>query len=327
MAAVLTIAELRDGNVREESFEVVTAARQLAEAHGHQLVTLVVGDGVGRQAENLAMRAGGRVLCADHAALADYSLSNYRAVARAAIEACDARFVLMSATPVGWDLAPALAAGLDAALITSVTSLLIHEGRPSFTRRVFGGKLETRVVSAAETTVLTLEPGACRAADAAAGSPVEPLAFELPASPGTRFVARRAGDPGDVDLTKADVIVSGGRGVGGAEKFAEVITPLAEALGAAVGASRPVVDAGWLPRAHQVGSSGQVVKPKVYIACGISGAVQHLAGMKNSQYIIAINRDTRAPIYQVADLGVVADLHEVAPALTEALNSRSKPIS
>jgi len=148
----------------------------------------------------------------------------------------------------------------------------------------------------------------------------EALAADLSGAK-AQFVEVKEAEATGVDLTKADIIVSGGRGVGDPEKFPEVIQPLADALGGAMGASRPVVDAGWLPHPYQVGSSGQIVSPKLYVACGISGAIQHLVGMKASNFIVAINKDPDAPIFEVADIGVVADLFEVVPALTEAVKT------
>jgi len=167
-----------------------------------------------------------------------------------------------------------------------------------------------------------MQPGATAAFEGSSEGSVTPLSVDLDeGAMRTKFVEIKQSDAGGVDLTKADIIVSGGRGVGAPEKFQEVIEPLAQILGGAMGASRPVVDAGWLPHEYQVGSSGQVVQPKLYIACGISGAIQHLVGMKTSNFIIAINKDPDAPIFEVADLGVVADLFEVVPALTKAVQA------
>jgi electron transfer flavoprotein alpha subunit len=187
---------------------------------------------------------------------------------------------------------------------------------------VFNGKLDARVTISSDKAVATVQPGATAAFEGTTDGSVTALDLSLSADQlGTRYVETKMAETKGVDLTKADIIVSGGRGVGGPEKFPEVIQPLADALGGAMGASRPVVDAGWLPHAHQVGSSGQVVQPKLYIACGISGAIQHLVGMKTSNFIIAINKDADAPIFEVADLGVVGDLFEVIPALTEAVKA------
>jgi electron transfer flavoprotein alpha subunit len=191
-----------------------------------------------------------------------------------------------------------------------------------FKRRVFNGKLDATLTATSEKVVATVQPGARAPFDAATDGSVEKLDVSLdPASFKSRFVEIKKAEAKGVDLTKANVIVSGGRGVGDPEKFSEVIQPLADALGGAMGASRPVVDAGWLPHEYQVGSSGQVVSPKLYIACGISGAIQHLVGMKTSNYIIAINKDPDAPIFEVANLGVVADLFEIVPALTAAVKA------
>jgi electron transfer flavoprotein alpha subunit len=168
--------------------------------------------------------------------------------------------------------------------------------------------------------VASVQPGATEPFAGSSDGSVSNLEVDL-GDLGSQFVEIKSAESTGIDLSKADIVVSGGRGVGAPEKFPEVIQPLAEALGGAMGASRPVVDAGWLPHAHQVGSSGQVVTPKLYVAAGISGAIQHLVGMKNSNYIIAINKDPDAPIFEVANVGVVADLFDVVPALTTAVSS------
>jgi len=167
-----------------------------------------------------------------------------------------------------------------------------------------------------------MQPGGTAAFAGSTDGSVTPLSVDLDeGAMRTRFVEIKQSEAKGVDLTKASIIVSGGRGVGAPEKFPEVIQPLADALGGAMGASRPVVDAGWLPHEYQVGSSGQVVTPKLYIAAGISGAIQHLVGMKASNFIVAINKDPDAPIFEVADLGVVGDLFEIVPALTAAVTA------
>jgi electron transfer flavoprotein alpha subunit len=163
-----------------------------------------------------------------------------------------------------------------------------------------------------------MQPGATEPFDGSTDGSVVKLEVSLTADK-AKFIETKIAESTGIDLSQADVIVSGGRGVGAEEKFSEVLQPLADALGGALGASRPVVDAGWLPHEYQVGSSGQIVTPKLYIAAGISGAIQHLVGMKGSNYIIAINKDPDAPIFEVADIGAVGDLHEIVPALTKAI--------
>jgi len=213
---------------------------------------------------------------------------------------------------------PVSVAALDSGFVSDCFDVAVEDGSLVFKRRVFNGKLDARVSASSDTVVATVQPGATAPFEGATDGSVEKLDVALDGLR-SRFVEIKQAESKGVDLSKADVIVSGGRGVGDPEKFSEVIQPLAEILGGAMGASRPVVDAGWLPHAYQVGSSGQVVSPKLYIACGISGAIQHLVGMKTSNYIIAINKDPDAPIFEVADLGVVADLFEIVPALTAAI--------
>jgi electron transfer flavoprotein alpha subunit len=217
-------------------------------------------------------------------------------------------------------VAPRIAAALDCGFVSDAFNVENEGGKLVFFRRVFNGKLDARIATKADRVVATVQPGATGAYQGATSGGAKALEVDLGA-PRSRFVETKQAASKGVDLTKAAIIVSGGRGLGAPEKFPEVIQPLADALGGAMGASRPVVDAGWLPHEYQVGSSGQVVTPKLYIACGISGAIQHLVGMKGSNYIIAINKDADAPIFEVANLGVVADLFEVIPKLTAAVKA------
>jgi len=313
MGKTLIVAEIQNGKIREASYELAALAQKV----GGEVTSLVIGSGVAADAEAFAAKGGGEVHLVDDDAFANYSVDAWNQAIRAAIEASSPSLVLISNTPSGWDVAPRVAAGLDAAFIPDIFD--IKDG-PVYLRRVFNGKLDAQLTASGDLVVASVQPGATPAFEGSTDGSVKPLAVTL-SDVKAKFVETKVAAATGVDLTKADIIVSGGRGVGDPEKFAEVIQPLADALGGAMGASRPVVDAGWLPHEYQVGSSGQVVTPKLYIACGISGAIQHLVGMKGSNFIVAINKDADAPIFEVADVGVVADLFEVVPALTEAVKA------
>jgi len=318
MGCILIVAEIQKGAIRESSYELATLARQVG--GGREVKSVVIGSGVADQAEAFAKRGGGEVLLVDAPELANYNVDGWSRAIRGAVDATSAELVLVSNTPIGWDVAPRLAAALDAGFVSDAFKVDDAGGDLVFVRRVFNGKLDAQVAAKADRVVATVQPGALAPFEGTSEGGVKPLQVDL-GELRTQFVEIKTAEAKGVDLTKAEIIVSGGRGVGAPEKFPEVIQPLAEALGGAMGASRPVVDAGWLPHAYQVGSSGQIVSPKLYIACGISGAIQHLVGMKGSNYIIAINKDADAPIFEVANLGVVGDLFEIVPALTAAVKA------
>jgi len=315
MGGTLIVTEIQNGQIREASYELASIAQGL----GREVRSLVVGKGIAGQAEEFSKRGGGAVFTAEHDLLENYNQEALGAAIRAAIEASSPDIVLISNSPTGWDVAPRIAAGLDAGFVSDCFRIEDEGGTLVFKRRVFNGKLESAVRSKGGLVVATVQPGATAAFEKSTDGSVSALDVSVPDALRARFKGTKVAESKGVDLSKADVIVSGGRGVGAPEKFPEVIQPLADALGGAMGASRPVVDAGWLPHEYQVGSSGQVVQPKLYVACGISGAIQHLVGMKTSNYIIAINKDADAPIFEVANLGVVGDLFEVVPALTKAV--------
>ena len=320
MGNILIVAELtQDGAIRDSSLEVVTLARRLAEATGRGTRGLVLGSGVGDVATAFAAAGAGETLVVDDPALANYNVEAFNKAIRAAVAAAEADVVLLPNSPIGWDVAPRVAAGLDAAFVSDCFNIEGADDGLTLFRRVFNGKLDAEL-SAQAPLVATIQPGANDAFEGSGEGGTKPLEVSLE-NLRAQFVEIKQAEATDVDLSKADIIVSGGRGVGAPEKFAEVIQPLADALGGAMGASRPVVDAGWLDHPYQVGSSGQIVTPKLYVACGISGAIQHLVGMKGSNYIIAINKDPDAPIFEVADIGVVADLFDIVPALTAAITA------
>lgn len=315
MSKILVVAEIQKGAIREASYELVAAARGI---DGAEVEGLVIGSGVGDLASAFASKGAGKTYVVDDGAAANYNVDVWTKAIKAAAEASGADLILISNTPSGWDVAPRIAAGLDCAFVSDGIKVAAGDGGFTFVRRIFGGKLDSEVATTGRT-VATLQPGGIAPYEGSSDGGTEALSTDLSAT--AKFVEVKVAEATGIDLTKASVIVSGGRGVGDPEKFPEVIQPLADALGGAMGASRPVVDAGWLDHPYQVGSSGQIVAPKLYIAAGISGAIQHLVGMKASNFIIAINKDPDAPIFEVADVGVVADLFDIVPALTDAVKA------
>ena len=320
---ILVVAEHRDGALNRASWEAVAAALQLAEDAAVSVV--VAGAGVSTVAAELAGAAVQQVVTLDHPALAQYTADGYTMALQQAIAELSPSYVLLPHTYQTRDLAPKVAARMDRALITDVTAFVGAGGERAFVRPMFQGKLSAEVVLLGPSPhFVTCQIGAFRADRAARGekaAPIRALEVRLDASrirqkPEPPFQQTKQA----VDLSKAERIVSVGRGIKGEDKL-PVARELAAALGAELAASRPICDAGWLPMERQVGSSGQTVAPKLYLALGISGAIQHLVGMKGSRTIVAINKDAEAPIFEIADYGIVGDLFEIVPALIAALKA------
>ncbi len=320
---ILVLAEHEGGVVRETTFELVALAHRLAGEGGWSaadIKALLIGQGLGDLAKGLAARGAAEVIYAEGEAVKEYTSDGHSRVLESVIKAESPDIVLASHTPNGWDCAPLAAAGLDVPIATECSNVAFEAGKPLFTRKAFNGKfIQVLDLGDAKPKFATMQKGAVAAFTGATQGTVRVLPAPVGAAPlRARFAGIKKSESGGVDLTQAPVIVSGGRGVGAAEKFG-VVKDLASALGGQIGASRPVTDMGWLPHEHQIGSSGVTVTPKLYVACGISGAIQHIVGMKGSGYIIAINKDADAPIFGVADVGIVGDLFEIVPALTKAV--------
>lgn len=314
---ILVFAEQREGKIKKSAFEVIGAARTIADQLGGDLVALVIGDKIRSAASSLGGHGASRVLAVEDPALARYSTTAYGKIIAEAASNERATIVMFSATAMGKDLAPRVAVRLDAGLAADCTSLKVEQGDIIATRPVFAGKafIDVKVLSAAK--VFTLRPNVFTAgAGKDSSASVETMSVPLSDADYSARVKETTQSSGRLDVTEADIVVSGGRGLKGPENF-KMIEELAGVLGAAVGASRAVVDAGWRPHDEQVGQTGKTVSPSLYIAVAISGAVQHLAGMSSSKYIVAINKDKDAPIFQVADYGITGDVFEVVPALTQ----------
>ncbi len=316
---ILVVAEQRDGRLNRATWETIAAAQQA----GGPVKIAVIGAGIDAVAAEVAAADVQEVLVVDAAPLAEYTADGYVLALASLIGEEAPLLVFLPHTYQTRDFAPALAARLGRALVTDVTAVKKHDTGVAFVRPVFQGKLNADVLAGGPAPHLaTFQIGAFRADQAARGSaaaPVRKTTVSIDASairqkPEAPFKEARQA----VDLSQAERIVAVGRGIKGQEHL-RIAEQLAQAMGAEIAASRPICDAGWLPMDRQIGSSGQTVAPKLYVALGISGAIQHLVGMKGSRTIVAINKDPEAPIFEVADYGITGDLFEVVPAIIAEL--------
>ncbi|HKO44276.1 MAG TPA: electron transfer flavoprotein subunit alpha/FixB family protein [Pyrinomonadaceae bacterium] len=319
-SGVLVFIEHRDGVLNKTSLEAIAAAQGLASQLQQQVTAVIPGANVDALANDIAAYELAKVVKATNSKLAEYTPDGYSDAMESVVRQLDPQLVVMPHTYLVRDFAPKLAARFKKSLISDCIRAQVSGSAITFTRRIFLGKLDADVVSDGEPPVFaTFQSGAYRPDQAKKGSgaPVEAMEVEVGEvrmTPEAPFQEVKAA----VDLSKADIIVAVGRGIKSKDNLA-LAEKLAEVLGADLAASRPICDAEWLPIDRQIGSSGQTVAPKLYVALGISGAIQHLVGMKNSGTIVAINKDPEAPIFDIADYGIVGDLFEAVPVLTEEI--------
>ncbi|HUO84255.1 MAG TPA: electron transfer flavoprotein subunit alpha/FixB family protein [Thermoanaerobaculia bacterium] len=316
MTSILVYCDLKDGQIRKGSREALTIGRTLAEGSGGELAAVALGPAAASMAESVGRHGAKRLHVVSDPSLETYNTELYTAALAEVAGKVSPGVILMAASSAGKDLAPRLAARLGAGAGSEVIGLEWADGKLRARRPVYSGKAIATVDLDPVPAIVTCRANAFPAEETGGGvAEVIEVTLQLPASR-VRVVEVRQPEAGELSIAEADIIVSGGRGLKDPANYA-LIRDLANALGGAVGASRATVDAGWIDHQHQVGQTGRVVSPNLYLAIGISGAIQHLAGMQTSKHIIAINKDPEAPIFKLADLGVVGDLFEIVPALTE----------
>ncbi|MFB7222785.1 electron transfer flavoprotein subunit alpha/FixB family protein [Streptomyces sp. NPDC056227] len=320
MVEVLVYVDHVDGAVRKPTLELLTLARRIGAP-----VAVFLGAGADSAAPTLVEYGATKVLAADAPEFAEYLVVPKVDALQAAFEAVSPAAVLVPSSAEGKEVAARLAVRIGSGIITDAVDLEAGDEGPVATQSVFAASYTTKSRITKGTPVITVKPNSAAPEAAPAAGAVEQLTVTVAeASKGTKVVSRTPREStGRPELTEAAIVVSGGRGVNGAENF-PVIEALADSLGAAVGASRAAVDAGWYPHTNQVGQTGKSVSPQLYIAAGISGAIQHRAGMQTSKTIVAINKDVEAPIFDLVDYGVVGDLFEVVPQLAEEIHARKR---
>jgi electron transfer flavoprotein alpha subunit len=321
MPGILTFAEQRDGQLRRASLEVVSEAKRQAGAFGGTVATVAIGPGTEGLAGELASYGADKVHVFDAAAYGDYATEAWAKAVASVIEEMKPDVVFFPATAMGKDLAPRVAAKVGAGMATDCVTLEAKDGKLTARRPMYAGKAYATVEWEGGPRIASLRPNVFPLETPDTSRTPEVVKGSADTASRARVTATEATAKGKIELTEAQIIVSGGRGLKGPEHF-HLVTELAEALGAAVGASRAVVDAGWVDHQLQVGQTGKTVSPSLYVACGISGAIQHLAGMSSSKYIAAINKDPDAPIFKVANYGILGDVFEVLPKLTEAAKAQ-----
>ncbi len=320
---ILVYVEHLKGEIADVSFELLGKGRELAAALGGKVSAVMIGS----QCSDLAEQLGkaDRVICVADMRLANYNPTAYQHALTSVVKEYAPRLTLIGNTSMGMDLAAGVSAETGIPLIAYANNLGIEDGKILVTAMVYGGKLFAEAESASEQVIVSVLAGSFDAEKGRGEGPttVEELKAPLTINGGAGVHFKQLIEPeaADVDITKQDILVSVGRGIQSADNL-ELVEELANALGGALSSSRPIVDNGWLPKSRQVGKSGAAVKPKLYLAVGISGAPEHLEGMKDAGTIIAINTDPNAPIFEVADYGIVADLFDVVPALTERIKSQ-----
>jgi electron transfer flavoprotein alpha subunit len=308
MPGVVVFTEIKDGKLKKASREALSIGRKLAEAAGGDLVAFANDAAVAEEAG----RYGAKKLYVNSG---DYATEPYTAALAQVVSEVQPAVVLFAGSSNGRDLAPRLAARLDAGVASDVDRLEWTDGRLRARRPVYSGKAFATVDVTSTPALATTRPNAFPLEEAGGGA-AEVVNVSASADNRVKLIETKVPEAGELSIAEADIIVSGGRGLKEAQNFSH-IRDLAHAIGGAVGASRATVDAGWIDHQHQVGQTGRVVSPNLYIAAGVSGAIQHLAGMSSSKHIVAVNKDPEAPIFRVADLGVVGDLFQILPALTE----------
>jgi electron transfer flavoprotein alpha subunit len=319
MADIFALVEHRQGTIRDITYELLTCGKKIAEKQNTKLTALLLGHNTEKYIENLKSMAH-RILAIDNEIFKEFNSETYQIVLSEIIKKYSPMLTLIGHTAFGWDLCPALASQMNMPFTTDCLDVEIADNKLKVIRQMFDGKLNARVLLKENSSyMITIRSGSFPAEQGNLNAEIEKIETPITAEPDYRkFIEYIEAAIGEVDITKADILVGVGRGVKEQTNIS-IIEDFAKAIGGVLACSRPIVDSGWLPKDRQVGSSGKTVKPKLYVALGISGAFQHIVGMKSSDTIIAVNKDPNAPIFNEADYGIVDDLFKVVPVLKDKI--------